>query len=198
MSATPRFGVIVLAAGLSRRMGGPNKLLVDYEGKALLNHALAAAAELAWEDRVAVTGRDALRVAELAANFGFRPVHNEAYASGLGSSLAEGVRALAPCLDALVVALGDMPLITAGEYRALRQAYSSGVIAMPSYGGKRGHPVLFCASYRQALAALEGDEGARSIIARSASAVVEVATHNAGVLRDFDFPEDFHAAAQNS
>jgi molybdenum cofactor cytidylyltransferase len=191
MTDSSRFGLMVLAAGLSRRMGGPNKLLTNYRGKPLLSYALAASTSLAWVERLVVTGRDAGAMEDIASSFGFRCVHNPAYTDGLGGSIAVGARALSGTLDGIIIALGDMPEIAAGDYRAVRDMFRPGLIAIPVHEGIRGHPVLFCASYRAELAVLRGDEGARSVVKRHAGSVVELATTSAGILRDLDRPADF-------
>jgi molybdenum cofactor cytidylyltransferase len=189
--ALSKFGVIVLAAGLSRRMGGPNKLLQPHRGRPLLAHALDAAAKAGLADRLAVTGRDAAEVEALAAPFGFRCVHNARFPEGLGASIAAGASAVDASLAGVFIALGDMPEVLARDYLLLAQRFERGAIAAPVYKGARGHPVLFCASYLPDLSALCGEEGARSILKRGAGRILDVVTGNRGVLRDLDTPEDF-------
>ena len=181
----------MLAAGLSRRMGGPNKLLQPYRGKPLLAHALRVAEEIEFADRIAVTGRDCAETEALAASFGFRCVFNPRFAEGLGTSIAAGVRALHPEAEGAFIALGDMPKIGPEVYRALAETFTQGLIVAPLHNGARGHPVLFCKSYIAQLSALSGDEGARSIVHRHALCVAEVETANPGVLHDVDTREDF-------
>ncbi len=189
--ALPRFGVILLAAGLSRRMAGPNKLLQPYRGEPLLAHALRGAAEGGLADLVAVTGRDRAEVCAIAASFGFRCVHHARFADGLGASIAAGARNVVPSLAGVFIALGDMPEIRAGDYRLLASRFEYRAIAAPVHRGARGHPVLFCASYLAELSALAGDEGARSILKRHWTRAIDVESENRGVLRDIDTPEDF-------
>jgi molybdenum cofactor cytidylyltransferase len=191
MIASAKIGLIVLAAGLSRRMGGPNKLLRPYRGAPLLAHALSAVHEIDFAARVVVTGRDAGEIEKVAASYGFRCVHNARYMEGLGTSIAAGSLALSPDVDALFVALSDMPHIAASDYLALASKLEPRAIAAPVYAGARGHPVLFCASYLGELGALAGDEGARALLKRHAPLIIHVKTENPGVLRDIDTPQDF-------
>jgi len=184
----------MLAAGLSRRMGGPNKLLQAYLGKPLLAHALKIAEEIEFFDRVAVTGRDCAETEALAAPFGFRCVFNPSFAEGLGTSIAAGARALHPEAEGAFIALGDMPEIGPDVYRALSEYFTQGSIVAPLHNGERGHPVLFCKSYIAQLSVLSGDEGARSILRRHTLSVAEVETANPGVLRDVDTREDFYCS----
>ena len=181
----------MLAAGLSWRMGGPNKLLQPYRGKPLLAHALRVAEEIEFADRIAVTGRDCAETEALAASFGFRCVFNARFVEGLGTSIAAGARALHPEAEGAFIALGDMPKIGPEVYRALAETFTQGSIVAPLHNGARGHPVLFCKTYIAQLSALSGDEGARSIVHRHAPCVAEVETANPGVLHDVDTREDF-------
>jgi molybdenum cofactor cytidylyltransferase len=181
----------MLAAGLSRRMGDPNKLLQPYRGKPLLAHALSIAEEIEFADRIAVTGRDSTGIEALAASFGFRCVFNPRFAKGLGTSIAAGSRALHPKAEGAFIALGDMPKIGPDVYRALAETFTEGSIVAPLHNGARGHPVLFCKSYIAQLSALSGDEGARSIVRRHTLSIAEVETANRGVLLDVDTREDF-------
>ncbi len=191
MVALSKLGLIVLAAGLSRRMGGPNKLLQSYRGAPLLAHALRIGEEIGFADRLAVTGRDSTEIEDLAAFYRFRCIHNARFAEGLGTSIAAGASALNQGVGGVFIALGDMPDIGARDYRLLSRNLRQGAIVVPVYGTSRGHPVLFCASYLTDLSALAGDEGARSILKRHAAHVAEVETTNPGILRDLDTPDDF-------
>ena len=186
-----RLGLIVLAAGLSRRMGGPNKLLQPYRGKPLLAHALKIAEEIDFLDRIAVTGRDAEQVQALAAPFGFRCILNSRFAEGVGTSIAAGANALSPDINGVFIGLGDMPDIGPEAYRALAGKFTQASIVVPLHKAERGHPVLFCASYIPELSALSGDEGARSVLRRYAFCIRKVEMANSGVLRDIDTREDF-------
>lgn len=186
-----QIGLILLAAGLSRRMGGPNKLLQLYRGEPLVAHALKAAAGVNVVDRIVVTGRDALEIEAIASRFDFRPIHNSGFERGLGSSIAVGAAAMTSRLAGFFIALGDMPDVRASDYLALANAFRPGAIIVPVYRGARGHPVLFCASYQAELAGLTGDAGAKRVILAHARAVEEIETGNPGVLRDLDVAEDF-------
>ncbi len=185
------FAIVLLAAGLSRRMGGPNKLLQPYRGAPLLTHALGAADEAGLAERLIVTGRDSAEIEALAGPYGFRAAHNADYAEGLGGSIAVGARALNSDASGLFIALGDTPDVRADDYRLIASRYRRRAIVVPLHKGMRGHPVLFCSTYLPDLAALSGDEGARCILRRHAAHIVEVETQNSGILRDLDTPEDF-------
>jgi molybdenum cofactor cytidylyltransferase len=191
VSEASRFGLIVLAAGLSRRMGGPNKLLQPYRGEPLLSHALRAAGHVDLDDSVVVSGRDAEAIEELARSFGMRCVHNFRYAEGLGTSLVLGAAEMLGRIDGVFVALGDMPDVLATDYLALSEKFAADGIVLPLHEEARGHPVLFSSKYLPELRALSGDEGARSILNRHPAAIIEVNTPNPGVLRDLDRPGDF-------
>ena len=193
-----RFGLIVLAAGLSRRMGGPNKLLRCYQGRPLLAHALGAAEQIEFLDRIAVTGRDSVETEALAASFCFRCVFNPRFTEGLGTSIAAGARALSSDINGVFIALGDMPGIEREIYCALGAKFTQGSIVLPLHQGTRGHPVLFCASYVPELLALSGDEGARSLLRRHVLRVAEVEIANPGVVRDVDTREDFDCGQSES
>ena len=109
---------------------------------------------------------------------------------GMGHSLACGVAAAAEATG-WVVTLGDMPRLQSQTIRAVAACLESGAgIAIPTFGGRRGHPVGFSARHRSDLLALSGDEGARHIVRSASSAVVELALDDPGVLADVDTRED--------
>jgi molybdenum cofactor cytidylyltransferase len=191
--AEPRVAALLLAAGLSRRMAPRNKLLVpDATGTAMV--ARAADAVLASRARpvIAVLGHQADLVA---AALGPRPIHTVRapdYQAGLSASLRAGLAALPMDVDAVLVCLGDMPLLTQALIDCLLDAYNAvegSLIVVPSYHGKRGNPVLWDRRFFADMAALTGDTGARALLLRHAEHVVEVEWKSDAVLRDFDTPD---------
>lgn len=110
--------------------------------------------------------------------------------AGMGHSLAAGVAATAEARG-WIVALADMPYIETNSIALVLAALQDGaVMAAPSHQGLRGHPVGFDASFRDELMALEGDEGARSLLHRHANSLQLVECTDAGVLRDIDTLND--------
>ncbi|MBB4264969.1 nucleotidyltransferase family protein [Roseospira visakhapatnamensis] len=207
MTAGPRIdlrlGVVLLAAGLGRRMGGPNKLLVDLGGAPLVRHVGEPLAEaLPDAPRVAVTGRDSEAVAAALAGQGWELVHNPRYIEGMGRSLATGVAMLPADLDGVLVMLGDQPGLTPGTVVRLCEAFvaapdPTAAIIRPVYKDKEGHPVLWGRAWRPALLGLEGDQGGRDLIRLHAfdhaGRVVRVPVDDPAVTRDVDHPEELAA-----
>ena len=189
----PRVAALLLAAGVSRRMAPYNKLLVaDAAGTAMV--ACVADAVLASRARpvIAVLGHQA---DEVAAVLGPRPVtivRAPDYESGLSVSLRAGLAALPAEADAVLVCLGDMPLVTPALINCLLDAYDSddgNLIVVPTHHGKRGNPVLWDRRFFADMAALTGDTGARALLLRHAEHVVEVEWDTDAVLLDFDTPD---------
>lgn len=197
---TIRLAAVVLAAGRSSRMGAANKLLLPFGDGCVLDAVLRAVTASGFAEIVVVTGAEADAVGGVARKHGARPVHNVRFAEGMGGSLAIGVAACAPA-DGYAVFLGDAPLVTPASIRLLITAFArrpadpthpAGVV--PTFNGRRGHPVLFAHALRRELGALTGDEGARGVLARHAAAVVEVPVDDDGILVDVDTPGAYSAA----
>lgn len=180
---------ILLAAGSGQRFGG-NKLLYRLpDGQPM---GLAAGRRLAsvLPDSLAVVRPEDRELAAGLAELGLRPVPNPAAVRGLGSSLAAGIAA-AQDADGWLVALGDMPWIEARSYAAVIRALQDGAsLAAPLCTGRRGHPVGFHACWRDRLLALDGDEGARGLLAKHREQLRLLPTSDVGVLRDLDRPGD--------
>ena len=188
MTGVPPTGVL-LAAGAARRFGG-DKLLAPLPDGTPVGLAALRAMRAALPTVIAVVrpGDDALSA--LFSGHGVRVVHCERADEGMGASLACGVAASADA-NGWVVALADMPWIATRTIRAVGEAIVAGAsLAAPVCRGERGHPVGFAASHRAALMALEGDEGARAILAHAGTALVRIDVDDAGVLRDVDAPGD--------
>ncbi len=180
---------IVLAAGRSSRMAPRHKLLVpDDAGTPMVAHVVDRILASRARPVLVVTGHRAAEIQAALAGREVTFVSAPDYADGLSASLRAGLRAIPPDSAAAVVALGDMPLVTAAAVDRLIEAYDAEegrLIVVPTHDGAVGNPVLWDRRFFPAIAALTGDRGARPLLAQHADSVTEVEV-DAGVLRDFD------------
>lgn len=187
----PRIAGIVLAAGMSRRMG-QNKLTVPLEGKPMVRHTVEAALAAKLDPVIVVTGHDAGAVRRALAGLPVRFIYNDAFASGLSSSLRSGIAAVPPTSDGAMVLLGDMPAVSPELINRLAAAFApaeSRAICVATAHGKRGHPVVWARRFFSDIAQLEGDAGARGLMARHVAQLCEVEAGDGSPLADIDTPE---------
>ncbi len=192
----PKIAAVVLAAGLSARMGR-NKLLAPLAGKPLARHVAEAAAASAADPLIVVTGNQADDVEASLAGFGARFVRNPDYADGLSTSLKAGIAAVPEDCDGAMVLLGDMPDVSAALIDRLIASFSpqdGRAICVASHAGKRGNPVLWARRYFADMLALEGDIGAKQLMATNAELVCEVEAGDDAPLTDIDTPDALAAA----
>jgi len=197
----PRVAAVVLAAGKSTRMGGPNKLLADIGGKPLVRIAAEAAVASRAKPVIVVTGHQAIQVAEALHGLDVRVVHNPDYADGLGASLRTGIAAVPAEADGAIVCLADMPQVDAALIDRLVGAFAParGALAVvPTVNGQRGNPVVWARRFFPELMSISGDIGARELIARYGEAVLEVAMDGSATAIDVDTPEALAAARGDS
>ncbi|MCA3264098.1 MAG: molybdopterin-binding/glycosyltransferase family 2 protein [Telmatospirillum sp.] len=190
--SAPRITALVLAAGKSSRMAPANKLFVEIDGRSLIDHAVAAATGSQAAATIVVLGNEAARARAALAGRSATFVENPDYASGLASSLRAGLGAVPADCDGVVVLLADMPGVTPAHVDRLIAAFSpleGRAICVAARNGKRGNPVLWAKHFFAEMAALDGDQGARSLIRRHEDAVCEVDMPDDGVLTDLDTPE---------
>jgi molybdenum cofactor cytidylyltransferase len=191
-----RIAAIVLAAGRSTRMGGPNKLMAEIAGKPMVRITVEQALASRARPVIVVTGHERARVEAALAGLDVRLVHNPGYAEGLSTSLKAGLGAVPPESDGAIVGLGDMPQVSAALIDRLIGAFdpARGALAVvPTIDGKRGNPVVWSRRFFPDLMALEGDVGARHLIAAYAEAVVEVPVTERAALIDVDTLETLRA-----
>jgi molybdenum cofactor cytidylyltransferase len=187
---------LVLAAGRSSRMGGPNKLLAEIGGRALARIAVEQALASHARPVIVVTGHQHERVEAALAGLPVQFVHNKDFADGLGTSLRAGIAALPAQVDGAIVCLSDMPQVDARMIDRLIGALDpvkGALIAVPTIDGKRGNPVVWSRRFFPELMAVEGDVGARYLIGRYSEAVVEVPLTGTAALTDVDTPEALEA-----
>lgn len=186
---------ILLAAGRGRRFdpaGKQNKLLQRLPGGELVVAASARKLLAVCPRVVAVVPPDDGGVADVLGQHGCEVTVCPEADNGMGLSLAHAIR---HCLigqppgQGWLVALGDMPFVEPSTLHALARAIGEGAaIAAPLLDGRRGNPVAFGATHRDALLALDGDQGARRLL--TSSTVTTIAVSDPGILRDIDSPSD--------
>lgn len=190
-----RVGVIVLAAGRGSRFGNAApKTLARFGRRPLVAHAVSAARSSGLRPVVVVVGCQASDVAA-AAGVGIEVlIENPNWEEGMSTSLRAGLAAILAdrSVTAVAVALADQPRIGADAYRRLADAHRAGAeLAVATYDGKRGHPVLIGRVHFQEAMRMTGDEGARTLLA--AHPVVEVPCDGTGEATDVDTPADLAA-----
>ncbi|WP_305984784.1 molybdopterin-binding/glycosyltransferase family 2 protein [Roseibium sp. MMSF_3544] len=193
---SPKIAAIILGAGRSTRMGGPNKLLAQLDGKSLVRHVGEAAMSAGLAQTVLVTGHLAEDVGAQVGDLDILTVHNPDFADGMAGSIRTGMKALAADTEAVLILLGDMPRIQAEDLFKLIAAYrenDNNLIVTATSDGKRGNPVLWDRRFFEALSSLSGDIGARHVIAENPGFVAEVEIGPAARL-DLDTPQALHDA----
>ena len=191
-AVSQRVATVLLAAGRSTRMGGPNKLLAEIGGRPLVRIAAGEALASRARPVIVVTGHQQEKVEAALAGLDVKCVPNPHYADGLSASLKAGLAALPADADGAIICLGDMPQVNAALIDRLVSAFDpekGALVVVPTIEGKRGNPVLWSRRFFPDLMALEGDVGARHLIARYPEAVVEVPLAGKAALVDVDTPE---------
>ncbi len=175
---------LVLAAGKGRRFGRP-KAVVTIDGERLVDRAVRTVAGGGCAPVVVVSGAVPLDVP------GAAVVHNPHWSSGMGSSLRVGLAAMPDHVSAAVVLLVDLPWLGAEAVRRVIAAHREGwTLAVATYGGRRGHPVLLGRQHWNGICGLaHGDIGAKAYLAKHPEDVIEVDCTGTGDPADADVPE---------
>ncbi|MBL4874651.1 MAG: nucleotidyltransferase family protein [Rhodobacteraceae bacterium] len=189
----PKVEVLLLAAGGSRRMRGRDKLLEIVDGQPLLRRAASAALQ-ASVDRVHVvmqpdnTDRDATLE-----GLDVHRIASPEWQEGMAASIRAGMAGLSQDCDAVIIALADMPEITAAHLDRLTAAYDATeareICRALASDGTPGLPVLFGRRFFETLASLHGDHGARDVVKDASEFLVDVPTEGQGAVIDLDTPE---------
>jgi molybdenum cofactor cytidylyltransferase len=188
----PRIAALLLAAGQSRRMGGPNKLLEDVDGRPRIVRTATRLLSSRARPIVAVLGNNAEAVDAALGKLPITRVRNPDFAQGLSTSLKRGLAVLPQEIDGVLVCLADMPLVAGRDLDRLIAAFNpleGRAIIVPTRHGKRGNPVLWARRFFAEMQSLAGDVGARHLIGEHAELVAEVEMDSDSVLVDIDTPE---------
>jgi molybdenum cofactor cytidylyltransferase len=179
---------IILAAGLSRRMGS-DKLLLPVDGIALVERVMQAADASLLDDIVVVYQNPMVR--KLAERYRIRQIYNPDAEQGQSASVKIGVLAALPQTQAYMFLTGDQPFIAAGTINLLISAWRAGTghIIVPVFEGKRGSPAIFPAACRPELLALAGDIGGRAVISAHSDSVQQIDIPDSREGIDVDTPQ---------
>lgn len=183
---------IVLAAGESTRMGLP-KLLLQIKGKSLLQHVIDNALQSKVGEVIVVLGAEAPKLRREIKPTQVQIIENASYQEGLSTSLKAGLQAVNPRAQAVLVLLGDQPLVSHDIIDALIDKYekSGSLIVAPVYRGRRGNPVLFARSLIPELSRVTGDKGGREIIEKHPDRLATVDFESIIMGSDIDSWDDY-------
>lgn len=196
-TAGGRIAGVVLAAGMSTRMG-QNKLAMPLRGKPLIRHPVEAALGAGLDPVIVVTGHDPAAVESCLSDLDVRFVRNASFAEGLSTSLRAGIGAVPADCDGAMMLLGDMPEISAALIARVAAAFDPGqsrAICAATFGGERGHPVLWGRQLFSEMEQLGGDIGARALMERHCDILCEIESGDDAPLIDIDTPEAMAAYA---
>ena len=175
-------------------MEGANKLLLPWQKQCVLQVVVERICEVGLGEVVVVTGHQRTEVEEALRHHPVQLVHNPDFAEGMAASIRAGLEA-AVGKQGYLFALGDMPQIAGNTMLKVAEALKSNeTIAVPVRNGRRGHPVAIGSAHRDALLSLTGDQGARPVLAKNATNVVEVPVEDEGIFVDVDTQESYRAA----
>ncbi|TWV92001.1 NTP transferase domain-containing protein [Chitinophaga pinensis] len=187
-----KYGVIILGAGNSSRLGQPKQLLM-YRGKTLICQMAEEAIAAVGSPVVLVTGANAPQILEKLCGFAIEIVENEHWSEGMGSSISTGMKAIAKHsgLAGVIIMVCDQPFVNAALLQQLidQQTIAGKGIIASTYDNTAGTPVLFSNTYFDALTALEGQQGAKKILQQSTDDLALV-PFPLGAL-DIDTAEDY-------
>lgn len=183
---------IVLAAGLSTRMG-TQKLLLPFEDKTIVEKTLENILNSGIENIVVVLGANHLEIQEALNLLPVQTVINDQFKDGMHTSIIAGVKALPDEAKAVMIFLGDQPFIPPVTIQNVIDAWNTSgkSIIIPLCDGKRGHPPLYDMSLRDEILNLDMEVGLRSVALKFPDKICEVETFCPTIVRDIDTPEEY-------
>jgi len=189
-----RLSAVVLAAGMSARMGESPKLLLDVGGMPMVRRTVTNVLSFAPVETVVVTGHRAAEIEAALAGLPVTFVRNDAHRQGQPTSVAAGVRGLTAHCHAVMIVLGDQPLLTADHLRSVAEAYRQldrSSILVPHHNGRRGNPIVFAARHIPAVVSGGINMGCRHLIETHGDDVARTEFESDVFTIDCDTPEDY-------
>lgn len=187
-------GAVILAAGMSSRMGQHKVLMPWIDGRTILEHIIHQLLQSKVDAITVVTGHRAKEVADKVKPLEVQTVYNRAYKTGeMLSSLKAGLQAQPPHVSAVLVVLGDQPRIQPRVIYQVLMAYAEGrgEIVAPRFEGERGHPILIDRRFWAEILDLPADGAPRDVLKRHPELIAHVDVDTDSILRDVDTPADY-------
>jgi CTP:molybdopterin cytidylyltransferase MocA len=183
---------IVLAAGLSTRMG-TQKLLLPFDDKTIVEKTLENILNSGIENIVVVLGANHSEIRDVLNLLPVQTVINDQFKDGMHTSIIAGVKALPDDAKAVMIFLGDQPFIPPITIQNVIDAWNTSgkSIIIPLCDGKRGHPPLYDTSLRDEILNLDREVGLRSVALKFPDKICEVETFCPTIVRDIDTPEEY-------
>jgi broad specificity phosphatase PhoE/CTP:molybdopterin cytidylyltransferase MocA len=188
----PDVNVIILAAGYSSRMG-QMKALMEIGGNTLLQRNINLFQSLQRKSILVVTGHEHERVVDSIVTQGVIPVVNHHYKKGMFSSIQVGLQHVQQCKIGCFLMPVDFPLVKKETLRLIMKvvAANPGKLVVPTFHGKKGHPLYIPSLYFQEILAHQGTNGLKEITEKHRTEFVKVPVEDEGVVLDMDDPEAF-------
>ena len=189
----PVISAVILAAGESKRMGKP-KLLLPYGDKTIIETVIQTILQSEAKNIIVVLGAEKENIRNLISKYPVIITENNEYRSGMLSSIQCGLRAVPEEADAVMILLGDQPMINAIPIDQLTDTlrHTDKGIMIAVHKGKRGHPILINIKYKKEIEKLGKDDSMHDFTRKFASDILEVETETPEILRDIDTPEDYN------
>lgn len=185
---------IVLAGGVSRRMGKTNKLRLRIGAVPMLRRCVETILALSLREVLVVLGYQRFDAQELIEGLEVKTVFNKAYRSGQMTSVTCGLAALRETSSGVMICLGDQPALTPADLNFLIDAYlerPDGDVVVPEYKGTRGNPIIISDRCKMEILAGKQNLGCRNFVEKNPSLVHTVEMPNAAVTIDLDTPQDY-------
>jgi len=193
-NSAKQVSAIVLAAGLSSRMGSENKLHLPVNGEALLRHGIQRFIKSGIEEIIVVLGHEHEETAQLINDLNIKIVINQDYSQGQITSVRTGLAAVSKGSEATFIALGDQPAVSADSIKRILTGFEMRrhcEVIVPYFNGDRGNPILISAKSRNKILSGEHNFGCRKFIDKNPNLVYRVNVTDAGVTTDLDTPQDY-------
>ena len=192
MTGTKGMTAVILAAGSSSRMGR-FKPLLELGGTTIVERVVSLFRGAGILDIRVVAGHGSEVLERVLRRLDVQVMVNERYEDGMFSSVLRALRDMGPGTGAVFILPVDIPLVSTGtmQYLVMRHCQDPARILIPSYHGRRGHPVVIPGMYLDAVRAWSGERGLRGALEMFSSETVEVSVEDRNILFDLDTPADY-------